>query len=102
MHIATLRAVGGSISVTLPRQMLRALGLVAGAAVTVTLEDGRLVLSPARPRYSLSELLKGMRKGDMPKAAGWDDMPPVGREAPEAEAQAPGRAVGCRPRQHAA
>jgi len=81
MHTATLRTIGGSVSVTLPRQLLRTLGLDAGARVAVQVEDGRLVLSPAKPRYSLDELLKGMRKGDMPKAEGWDDLPPVGREA---------------------
>jgi antitoxin ChpS len=81
MHTATLRAIGGSVSVTLPRQLLRSLGLEAGARVDVALEGGRLVLAPARPRYSLDKLLKGMRKGDMPKAEGWDDMQPVGREA---------------------
>lgn len=80
MHTATLRAIGGSVSVTLPRQMLRSLGLEAGSRVDVLMEEGRLVLSPARPRYSLDELLKGMRKGDMPTAEGWDTMPPVGRE----------------------
>ena len=71
MHTVTLRAVGGSVSVTLPRQMLRTLGLAAGASVAVTVEDGRLVLSPARPRYSLAELLAGMKPGDMPTAIGW-------------------------------
>ena len=81
MHTATLRTIGGSVSVSLPRQLLRSLGLDAGARVAVQVEDGRLVLSPARPRYSLDELLKGMRKGDMPKAEGWDDLLPVGREA---------------------
>ena len=81
MHSATLRAIGGSVSVTLPRQMLRALGLEAGSRVDVAMEDGRLILSPARPRYSLDVLLKGMRRGDMPAAEGWDTMPPVGREA---------------------
>jgi antitoxin ChpS len=81
MHTATLRAVGGSVSVTLPRQMLRTLGLAAGASVAVTLEDGRLVLSPARPRYSLTDLLAGMKPGDMPTAPGWEDARPVGREA---------------------
>ncbi len=80
MHTATLRTIGGSVSVSLPRQLLRSLGLDAGARVAVEVEGGRLVLSPARPRYSLDELLKGMRKGDMPRAEGWDDMPPVGRE----------------------
>jgi antitoxin ChpS len=80
MHTATLRAVGGSVSVTLPRQMLRALGLAAGASVAVTVEDGRLILSPARPRYTLAELLAGMKAGDMPAAPGWADAKPVGRE----------------------
>ena len=69
MHTATLRAVGGSLSVTLPRQMLRTLGLAAGSAVAVTVEEGRLVLSPTRPRYALAELLAGMKPGDMPTAA---------------------------------
>ncbi len=81
MHTATLRAVGGSVSVTLPRQLLRTLGLSAGASVAVTLEDGRLVISPARPRYSLDQLLADMKPGDMPTAEGWDGAPPAGQEA---------------------
>ena len=81
MHTATLRAVGGSVSVTLPRQMLRTLGLAAGASVAVTLEDGRLVLSPARPRYSLDQLLSGMKPGDMPAAPSWSEARPIGKEA---------------------
>jgi antitoxin component of MazEF toxin-antitoxin module len=81
MHTATLRAVGGSVSVSLPRQMLRTLGLEAGAAVAVTIEGGKLVLSPARPRYSLVELLAGMKPGDMPVAPEWADMPVAGGEA---------------------
>lgn len=81
MHTATLRTIGGSVSVTLPRQMLRTLGLSAGASVAVTVEDGRLVLSPARPRYTLTELLAGMKPGDLPTAPGWEDAPPTGREA---------------------
>jgi antitoxin ChpS len=81
MHTATLRAVGGSVSVTLPRQMLRTLGLAAGASVAVTVEDGCLVLAPTRPRHTLAELLAGMKPGDMPTAKGWADDKPVGREA---------------------
>lgn len=81
MHTATLRAVGGSVSVTLPRQMLRTLGLAAGASVAVTLEDGRLVLSPTRPRYTLDQLLSGMKPGDMPADKPWSDTRPTGKEA---------------------
>lgn len=81
MHTATLRAVGGSVSVTLPRQMLRTLGLEAGSSVAVTVEDGRLVLVPTRPRYALADLLAGMKPGDMPTDPAWKDMPRAGREA---------------------
>ncbi len=81
MHTATLRAVGGSVSVSLPRQLLRTLGLEAGASVAVTLEAGRLVLAPVRPRHTLAELLAGMKPGDMPTADGWGDGRPVGQEA---------------------
>ena len=80
-HRQILRAVGGSVFVTLPRQLLRDVGLAAGASVVVTVEDGRLVLSPARPRYTLAELLVGMKPGDMPTAPGWGDARPTGREA---------------------
>lgn len=81
MHTVTLRAVGGSVSVTLPRQLLRTLGLEPGAEVSVTLEEGRLVLSRARPRYTLDGLLAGMKPGDMPAAPDWSGAKPVGREA---------------------
>ena len=50
MRTATLRVVGGSVSITLPRQMLRTLGFAAGASVAVSIENGRLVLLPMRPR----------------------------------------------------
>ena len=81
MHTATLRAVGGSVSVSLPRQLLRTLGLEAGASVVVTLEAGRLVLAPVKPRHTLADLLAGMKPGDMPTAKGWGDARPAGREA---------------------
>jgi antitoxin ChpS len=81
MHTATLRSVGGSVSVTLPRQMLRTLGLAAGSSVAVTVEEGRLVLAPAHPRYTLAELLTGMKPGDMPTDKAWARSKPVGREA---------------------
>ena len=57
MHTTTLGAVGGSVSVSLARQILRMLGVAADASVAVPLENGRPALSPARPRHTLGELL---------------------------------------------
>lgn len=80
MNTVKLRAIGGSISVTLPRQMVRQMGLEAGHAVEITSDGQCLVLAPARKHYSLAELLKGMKLGDMPTAPGWDMEPRRGTE----------------------
>lgn len=81
MNVAKLRTVGGSVAVTLPRPLLRQVGLDAGQEVEITSDGRSLTLSPRRKRYDLADLLKGMRPGDMPTAEGWDDAAPVGREA---------------------
>jgi antitoxin component of MazEF toxin-antitoxin module len=81
MHTAKLRAVGGSVSVTLPRPMLRQMGLDVGDAVAIASDGERLTLEPVRKRYSLAQMLKGMKPGDMPAAPGWSNEPPKGREA---------------------
>jgi antitoxin component of MazEF toxin-antitoxin module len=60
--------------------MLRQMGLEAGHEVEITSDGRHLTLAPKRKRYSLAELLRGMKPGDMPTAADWHGMPPAGRE----------------------
>lgn len=81
MHTSTLRAVGGSVAVTLPRQLARSLGLEPGSVVNVETTGAALVLTPARPRYRLADMLKGMKPGDMPTDADMEAAPALGREA---------------------
>ena len=81
MHTAKLCAVGGSVAVTLPRPMLRQMGLEVGDAVAIASDGECLTLAPLRKRYSLTQLLRGMKPGDMPADRGWESDPPVGREA---------------------
>jgi antitoxin ChpS len=58
MHTTTLRKVGGSVMLSVPRPLLEVLQLEAGVEVGVTIEDGRLVVQPReRPGYALDELL---------------------------------------------
>lgn len=55
---ATLRRVGGSVMLAIPRPVLDELGVAADAVVALAVEDGRLVIDPAtRPRYTLKQLL---------------------------------------------
>jgi antitoxin MazE len=47
---ASVRKLGNSAGVIIPRSMLTELGLTAGASVEMTLDDGRLVLAPVREK----------------------------------------------------
>jgi antitoxin ChpS len=58
MEFVTLRRAGGSLTLTIPRSLVRALGLAEGARIGVSVTDGKLIAEPAaRPLYTLEELL---------------------------------------------
>ena len=83
MHIATLRTVGGSVMMAIPKAILEALGLAANEKVGLSVADGRLVVEPrARPRYSLAELVAQCDPNapirDEERA--WMGLEPVGKE----------------------
>ena len=49
---------GNSLALRIPKSFATETALDSGAEVDLTLEDGRLVVTPlSEPRYSLSELL---------------------------------------------
>ena len=84
MHHTSLRKVGGSVMLTIPRAMLDQLELEAGARVDLAVTDGRLVVEPARkPKYTLAELLAASDyacTGPTQDDRAWIDAPAVGRE----------------------
>ena len=84
MPIATLRAVGGSIVVAIPKPMLDLVDLWAGSKVEIAIDQGRLIVTPKpRPRYKLAELL-AQCDPSLPLTAeelAWLDAPAVGLEA---------------------
>ncbi|MDX2150885.1 MAG: antitoxin [Bryobacteraceae bacterium] len=83
MNKTTLRKVGGSIMLAVPPALLDALDLEAGSEVSLTVQQGRLMVEPKpRRRYSLTELLANCK----PKARRskqdreWASSKPVGTE----------------------
>ena len=83
MPVSTLRNVGGSVMMTVPKPVLDELGLSANTKLEVSVEDGKLVAVPrARPKYTLEELLAqcdlSVPMSDEERE--WMDSPPVGRE----------------------
>ena len=52
---------GNSLALRIPKSFATETALDSGAEVDLTLEDGRLVITPlSEPRYSLSDLLAGV------------------------------------------
>jgi len=72
---------GNSLGLRIPKAMTEKIGLTDGSRVEVQMEDDRIVISSARPRYLLSDLLVGMTQDDMRDAFDWGE--DIGRERVE-------------------
>ena len=84
MITSTLRNVGGSVMLAIPKTLLEALGLSANAKVALSVDQGRLVIEPRpRPKYTLAELLAECDPAapESPDEKEWEELRPVGREA---------------------
>ncbi|PWE57706.1 antitoxin [Metarhizobium album] len=83
MATSTLRNVGGSVMMTVPKPVLEELGLQANSKVDVIAEDGKIVAVPrVRPKYTLEELL-AQCDPEAPwseEEREWMDAPSVGKE----------------------
>lgn len=83
MPTATLRAVGGSVVMAIPKRILELVQLQAGSRVEIEVQQGQLVVIPQRrKRYTLAELL-AQCDASMPLTVEdreWLDAPAVGLE----------------------
>ena len=86
MATVALRALGGSVVMSLPRQILAMLHLGVGSQVEVNVEAGRLIVEPkVKPKYILSELLAKCTEENMMLDTDdqeWLNSKPVGKEVP--------------------
>lgn len=79
MYTAALRRSGGSLIVTIPQAYIEQNHLGAGSRVALEIAGDELKLKPAKVRATLAELLAATPK-KLERAAGWDEMPSVGKE----------------------
>jgi antitoxin ChpS len=77
-----LRKAGGSVMVTVPPAFLKKTGLRAGSAVEVDAAGDRLIITPAKSRITLTDILEAAPKDARRlRAKGWDEMQATGNEA---------------------
>ena len=84
MITSTLRNVGGSVMLAVPKTLLDALGLSANTKVALSVDGGRLVVEKRpKPKYTLAELLAECDPDapENPDEREWQEMEPAGREA---------------------
>jgi antitoxin MazE len=62
---------GNSLGVRIPKDIARQARLREGVRVDVEVQGGRIIISPARPRYVLADLLRGMTPEAMREAFDW-------------------------------
>ena len=83
MPTATLRTVGGSVVMAIPRRLLELVHLQSGSQVDSDVQQGRLSVAPQKKnRYTFAELLAQCNP-KLPISAEekeWLDAPPVGLE----------------------
>ena len=84
MASVTLRSLGGSVVLAVPKKILNLVHLDAGSKVDLSVERGRLVVNPnVGPKYTLAELLSRCQPGDLaprPLDKAWLRGRAVGRE----------------------
>jgi antitoxin ChpS len=83
MHKTNLRKVGGSVMLAVPPPILETLELGAGSTVGMKIDSGRLIVEPAKRRYTLDELL-AQCDPDAPlpdDGLDWTNSPAAGSEA---------------------
>ncbi|MGH7097650.1 MAG: AbrB/MazE/SpoVT family DNA-binding domain-containing protein [Stellaceae bacterium] len=62
---------GNSLGLRVPKNIASQIGLRAGARVEIAAEGERIILTPARRRYVLSDLLEGATPETMRDAFDW-------------------------------
>ena len=69
---------GNSLAVRIPKPIAQDLGITSESDVEMSVQDGTLVLAPARRQYSLEELVDGITAANRHDEI--DLGPPMGRE----------------------
>jgi antitoxin ChpS len=83
MTTTTLRNLGGSVVMTLPKKILNVMNLQAGSQVSLEAQDGKLIIEPAiKPSYSLAELMAqcDLTQPLSQEEKSWLDDDPIGLE----------------------
>ena len=78
MANASVQKWGNSLAVRIPKPLAEQAGVAEGTEVDVVARQGQIIIRPAKPRYSLADLVDGIT--DENRHAETDLGPPLGNE----------------------
>ena len=87
MPVATLRTVGGSVVMAIPKRLLELVALQAGSQVNIDIQQDQLIVTAIKKkRYTLAELLAQCDASTpiSTEEREWLDAPPSGLEVDKA------------------
>lgn len=83
MTTLTIRKSGGANVVSIPKAILKSLGLSVGSVIDLSIIDHKIVLAPAAEEMTLESLIAASPEGSLrplPEDKKWLNRPSVGRE----------------------
>lgn len=78
-----IRQSGGASIISIPKAILSTLGLQVGSSLELSIEDNRIVLTPASEEQTLDDLLAGSPRANLQiteEDKEWIGSTPVGKE----------------------
>ena len=76
----TLRKIGNSTGLILPKSVLDALKLKNGDSIDIETKNEVILIKKDKPHYSLEELIAKCDPDAPPVSHDWDNIKPVGNE----------------------
>ncbi len=73
-----ISAWGNSLGIRLPQVLIQQTNLAEGIEVILSVEDGKIILTPTPPNYTLQQLLEGVTAEMQHSEIDWGE--PVGEE----------------------
>lgn len=73
MTIQKITKWDNSLGIRLPQTLLQQMGWQEGETLTITAQNHQIILSPTKPHYILSELLKNARPEDQHQEIEWGE-----------------------------
>ena len=83
MNALAIRQSGGANIISIPRAILKILGLHVGSKLELSVVDSKIVLTPVEKKLTLEDLLKETSKETMERTAEdheWLNAKPTGKE----------------------